>query len=241
MENNQVKIRLNKYLSQIGYCSRRNADKLIKEGKVNVNGKIAELGTKVISDDKIVVEGVLIKKGQKDMVYIALNKPKGIVCTTDESIEKNNIISFINYHKRIFPIGRLDKNTEGLILLTNDGDIVNKILRSKNNHEKEYEVSVNKSLTNDFIQKMSSGIPILGTKTKKCSVKKIKKNKFKIILTQGLNRQIRRMCNYLDYKVTDLKRIRIMNITLSTSTGKWRYLTQNELEDLNSLLENSSK
>ena len=241
MENNQVKIRLNKYLSQIGYCSRRNADKLIKEGKVNVNGKIAELGTKVISDDKIVVEGVLIKKGQKDMVYIALNKPKGIVCTTDESIEKNNIISFINYHKRIFPIGRLDKNTEGLILLTNDGDIVNKILRSKNNHEKEYEVSVNKSLTNDFIQKMSSGIPILGTKTKKCSVKKIKKNKFKIILTQGLNRQIRRMCSYLDYKVTDLKRIRIMNITLSTSPGKWRYLTQNELEDLNSLLENSSK
>ena len=241
MENNQVKIRLNKYLSQIGYCSRRNADKLIKEGKVNVNGKIAELGTKVISDDKIVVEGVLIKKRQKDMVYIALNKPKGIVCTTDESIEKNNIISFINYHKRIFPIGRLDKNTEGLILLTNDGDIVNKILRSKNNHEKEYEVSVNKSLTNDFIQKMSSGIPILGTKTKKCSVKKIKKNKFKIILTQGLNRQIRRMCNYLDYKVTDLKRIRIMNITLSTSPGKWRYLTQNELEDLNSLLENSSK
>ena len=241
MENNQVKIRLNKYLSQIGYCSRRNADKLITEGKVNVNGKIAELGTKVISDDKIVVEGVLIKKGQKDMVYIALNKPKGIVCTTDESIEKNNIISFINYHKRIFPIGRLDKNTEGLILLTNDGDIVNKILRSKNNHEKEYEVSVNKSLTNDFIQKMSSGIPILGTKTKKCSVKKIKKNKFKIILTQGLNRQIRRMCNYLDYKVTYLKRIRIMNITLSTSPGKWRYLTQNELEDLNSLLENSSK
>ena len=241
MENIQVKIRLNKYLSQIGYCSRRNADKLIKEGKVNVNGKIAELGTKVISDDKIVVEGVLIKKGQKDMVYIALNKPKGIVCTTDESIEKNNIISFINYHKRIFPIGRLDKNTEGLILLTNDGDIVNKILRSKNNHEKEYEVSVNKSLTNDFIQKMSSGIPILGTKTKKCSVKKIKKNKFKIILTQGLNRQIRRMCNYLDYKVTNLKRIRIMNIKLDTSPGKWRYLTQNELEDLNSLLQKSSK
>ena len=241
MENNQVKIRLNKYLSQIGYCSRRNADKLIKEGKVNVNGKIAELGTKVISDDKIVVEGVLIKKGQKDMVYIALNKPKGIVCTTDESIEKNNIISFINYHKRIFPIGRLDKNTEGLILLTNDGDIVNKILRSKNNNEKEYEVSVNKNLTNDFVQKMSSGIPILGTMTKKCSVKKIKKNKFKIILTQGLNRQIRRMCNYLDYKVTNLKRIRIMNIKLDTNPGKWRYLTQNELEDLNSLLQKSSK
>ena len=142
-----MKTRLNKYLSEIGYCSRRNADKLIKEEKVTVNGKIAELGTKVNANDKVVVEGSLIKKSQNDMVYIALNKPKGIVCTTDESIEKNNIISFINYHKRIFPIGRLDKNTEGIILLTNDGDIVNKILRSKNNHEKEYEVSVNKNLT----------------------------------------------------------------------------------------------
>ena len=236
-----MKIRLNKYLSEVGHCSRRNADKLIKEGKVTVNNIIAELGTKVVDDDQIVVEGTLIKKIQNKMVYMALNKPKGIVCTTDKSVERNNIISFINYHKRIFPIGRLDKNTEGLILLTNDGDIVNKILRSKNNNEKEYEVSVNKNLTNDFVQKMSSGIPILGTMTKKCSVKKIKKNKFKIILTQGLNRQIRRMCNYLDYKVTNLKRIRIMNIKLDTNPGKWRYLTQNELEDLNSLLGNSSK
>ncbi len=236
-----MKIRLNKYLSEVGHCSRRNADKLIKEGKVTVNNIIAQLGTKVVDDDQIVVEGTLIKKKQTKMVYMALNKPKGIVCTTDKSVEKNNIISFINYHKRIFPIGRLDKNTEGLILLTNDGDIVNKILRSKNNNEKEYEVSVNKNLTNDFVQKMSSGIPILGTLTKKCSVKKIKKNKFKIILTQGLNRQIRRMCNYLDYKVTNLKRIRIMNIKLDTNPGKWRYLTQNELEDLNSLLQKSSK
>ena len=236
-----MKIRLNKYLSEVGHCSRRNADKLIKEGKVTVNNIIAQLGTKVVDDDQIVVEGTLIKKNQAKMVYMAFNKPKGIVCTTDKSVEKNNIISFINYHKRIFPIGRLDKNTEGLILLTNDGDIVNKILRSKNNNEKEYEVSVNKNLTNDFVQKMSSGIPILGTMTKKCSVKKIKKNKFKIILTQGLNRQIRRMCNYLDYKVTNLKRIRIMNIKLDTSPGKWRYLTQNELEDLNSLLQKSSK
>ena len=236
-----MKIRLNKYLSEVGHCSRRNADRLIKEGKVTVNNIIAELGTKVVDDDQIVVEGTLIKKKQTKMVYMALNKPKGIVCTTDKSVERNNIISFINYHKRIFPIGRLDKNTEGLILLTNDGDIVNKILRSKNNNEKEYEVSVNKNLTNDFVQKMSSGIPILGTMTKKCSVKKIKKNKFKIILTQGLNRQIRRMCNYLDYKVTNLKRIRIMNIKLDTNLGKWRYLTQNELEDLNSLLGNSSK
>ena len=236
-----MKIRLNKYLSEVGHCSRRNADKLIKEGKVTVNNIIAELGAKVVDDDQIVVEGTLIKKNQAKMVYMAFNKPKGIVCTTDKSVEKNNIISFINYHKRIFPIGRLDKNTEGLILLTNDGDIVNKILRSKNNNEKEYEVSVNKNLTNDFVQKMSSGIPILGTMTKKCSVKKIKKNKFKIILTQGLNRQIRRMCNYLDYKVTNLKRIRIMNIKLDTNPGKWRYLTQNELEDLNSLLQKSSK
>ena len=236
-----MKIRLNKYLSEVGHCSRRNADRLIKEGKVTVNNIIAELGTKVVDDDQIVVEGTLIKKIQNKMVYMALNKPKGIVCTTDKSVERNNIISFINYHKRIFPIGRLDKNTEGLILLTNDGDIVNKILRSKNNNEKEYEVSVNKNLTNDFVQKMSSGIPILGTMTKKCSVKKIKKNKFKIILTQGLNRQIRRMCNYLDYKVTNLRRIRIMNIKLDTNLGKWRYLTQNELEDLNSLLQKSSK
>ena len=236
-----MKIRLNKYLSEVGHCSRRNADRLIKEGKVTVNNIIAELGTKVVDDDQIVVEGTLIKKIQNKMVYMALNKPKGIVCTTDKSVERNNIISFINYHKRIFPIGRLDKNTEGLILLTNDGDIVNKILRSKNNNEKEYEVSVNKNLTNDFVQKMSSGIPILGTMTKKCSVKKIKKNKFKIILTQGLNRQIRRMCNYLDYKVTNLRRIRIMNIKLDTNPGKWRYLTQNELEDLNSLLQKSSK
>jgi len=236
-----MKIRLNKYLSEVGHCSRRNADRLIKEGKVTVNNIIAELGTKVVDDDQIVVEGTLIKKIQNKMVYMALNKPKGIVCTTDKSVERNNIISFINYHKRIFPIGRLDKNTEGLILLTNDGDIVNKILRSKNNNEKEYEVSVNKNLTNDFVQKMSSGIPILGTMTKKCSVKKIKKNKFKIILTQGLNRQIRRMCNYLDYKVTNLKRIRIMNIKLDTNPGKWRHLTQNELEDLNSLLQKSSK
>ena len=241
MENNQVKIRLNKYLSQIGYCSRRNADKLIKEGKVNVNGKIAELGTKVISDDKIVVEGVLIKKGQKDMVYIALNKPKGIVCTTDESIEKNNIISFINYHKRIFPIGRLDKNTEGLILLTNDGDIVNKILRAKNKHEKEYEVIVDKPISENFLIKMSNGIPILNTVTRKCKIKKINNNKFNIILTQGLNRQIRRMCEYLGYQVKQLKRVRIMNIHLDISSGEHRQLTKQELMRLNKMLTNSSK
>ena len=241
MENNQVKIRLNKYLSQIGYCSRRNADKLIKEGKVNVNGKIAELGTKVISDDKIVVEGVLIKKGQKDMVYIALNKPKGIVCTTDESIEKNNIISFINYHKRIFPIGRLDKNTEGLILLTNDGDIVNKILRAKNKHEKEYEVIVDKPISQNFLIKMSNGIPILNTVTRKCKIKKINNNKFNIILTQGLNRQIRRMCEYLGYQVKQLKRVRIMNIHLDIRSGEHRQLTKQELMRLNKMLTNSSK
>lgn len=238
---NKKETRINKFLSESGYCSRREADKLIEGGRVKINKHIASLGSKVILGDEVTVDSEKIYKKTTKNIYLAFNKPKGIVCTTDTKREKNNIIEYINYPSRIFPIGRLDKASQGLILLTNDGDIVNKILRSKNNHEKEYEVSVNKSLTNDFIQKMSSGIPILGTKTKKCSVKKIKKNKFKIILTQGLNRQIRRMCNYLDYKVTDLKRIRIMNITLSTSPGKWRYLTQNELEDLNSLLENSSK
>lgn len=241
MEKNQLKIRLNKFLSQIGHCSRRNADKLIKEGKVLVNGKIAELGTKIIPEDKIVVEGNQIRKFQNKMVYLVLNKPKGVVCTTDETVEKNNIITYMDYPERIFPIGRLDKNTEGLILLTNDGDIVNKILRSKNNHEKEYEVTVNKNLTDEFLQKISSGIPILGTVTKKCLVKRIKKNKFKIILTQGLNRQIRRMCNYFNYKVTNLKRVRIMNIKLDIKLGQWRYLSENELNKLNSLLYKSSK
>lgn len=235
------KVRINKFLSEIGYCSRREADKLINSKKVFVNGKIVPVGTKILPSDKIEINGIEIEKKNEQKVYIAFNKPKGIVCTTNTKVEKNNIIDYINYPKRIFPIGRLDKLSEGLILLTNDGDIINKILRSRNNHDKEYIVTLNKSIKNDFINKMSNGIPILGRKTKKCFVKKIDKNKFKIILTQGLNRQIRRMCEYLNYRVVKLKRVRIMNINLDLDIGKYRLLSGSELKKLNNLTENSSK
>lgn len=233
--------RINKFLSESGYCSRRVADKLIEEGRVTINGKIPEMGTKITANDEIRVDGKLITPPKEKPVYLAFNKPVGIVCTTDTRVEKNNIIDFINYPKRIFPIGRLDKPSEGLILLTNDGDIVNKILRARNNHEKEYLVSVDKPITNEFINKMSNGVPILDTITRKCLVEQTGKNSFRIILTQGLNRQIRRMCEYLGYDVIKLKRIRIMNIKLDTPIGKWRYLSQNELKELNHLLSNSAK
>ena len=233
--------RLNKYLSEVGYCSRREADKLIGAGRVLVNGKKAEMGIKVGSKDKIIVNGVTLDQPKNKNVYLAFNKPKGIVCTTDTRVEKDNIIDFINYPKRIFPVGRLDKPSEGLIFLTNDGNIVNKILRARNQHEKEYIVTVNKPITKDFIYKMSNGVPILDTVTKKCFVKQTHKNQFKIILTQGLNRQIRRMCEYLDYRVTALKRIRIMNVKLDVKVGKWRYLKPDELKTLNQLLSQSSK
>ncbi len=233
--------RINKYLSEIGYCSRREADKLIDAGRVWVNGKKAEMGIKVSPEDQITVNGEALNPPKNKNVYLAFNKPKGIVCTTDTHVEKDNIIDFINYPKRIFPIGRLDKPSEGLIFLTNDGDIVNKILRARNNHEKEYLVTVNKPITNDFIQKMGNGVPILDTVTRKCFVKQTHKNQFRIILTQGLNRQIRRMCEYLNYRVTDLKRVRIMNVKLDVKVGKWRYLKPEELKKLNQLLEESSK
>jgi 23S rRNA pseudouridine2604 synthase len=233
--------RLNKYLSEVGYCSRREADKLIGEGRVLVNGKKAEMGIKVGSKDKIIVNGITLDQPKNKNVYLAFNKPKGIVCTTDTRVEKDNIIDFINYPKRIFPVGRLDKPSEGLIFLTNDGNIVNKILRARNQHEKEYIVTVNKPITKDFIYKMGNGVPILDTVTKKCFVKQTHKNQFKIILTQGLNRQIRRMCEYLDYRVTALKRIRIMNVKLDVKVGKWRYLRHDELKTLNQLLSQSSK
>ena len=233
--------RLNKYLSEVGYCSRREADKLIGAGRVLVNGKKAEMGIKVGSKDKIIVNGVTLDQPKNKNVYLAFNKPKGIVCTTDTRVEKDNIIDFINYPKRIFPVGRLDKPSEGLIFLTNDGNIVNKILRARNQHEKEYIVTVNKPITKDFIYKMGNGVPILDTVTKKCFVKQTHKNQFKIILTQGLNRQIRRMCEYLDYRVTALKRIRIMNVKLDVKVGKWRYLMPDELKTLNQLLSQSSK
>ncbi len=234
--------RINKYLSEIGYCSRRAADKLIEEGKVTINGQIPEIGTKVEEGDRIEVKGQRIEKTRKTRkIYLAFNKPVGIVCTTDRRVEPNNIIDFIKYPKRIFPIGRLDKNSEGLIFLTNDGDIVNKILRARNNHEKEYIVSVNQPINRDFIQSMSNGIQILDTITKKCFVKKLGPKKFKIILIQGLNRQIRRMCESLGYRVKSLKRIRIMNIKLDIPIGKYREFTKEELIELKGLLENSSK
>ena len=234
--------RINKYLSEVGYCSRRAADRLIEEKKITINGKIPKIGTMVDDFDQIEVEGKKIGKSkERKNIYLAFNKPVGIVCTTDRSVEPNNIIDFIKYPKRIFPVGRLDKPSEGLIFLTNDGEIVNKILRARNNHEKEYIVSVNRPINNDFIKSMSNGVEILGTKTKSCLVKKLGGKKFKIILTQGLNRQIRRMCESLGYRVQSLKRVRIMNIKLDVPTGEYREFTKKELFKLNLLLENSSK
>ena len=234
--------RINKYLSEVGYCSRRVADRLIEEGKVTINGDIPEIGTKVEEGDQVEVKGQIIKKSTKPKkIYLAFNKPVGIVCTTDRRVEPDNIIDFIKYPKRIFPIGRLDKSSEGLIFLTNDGDIVNKILRARNNHEKEYIVIVNRQINKDFIQRMSNGVEILETITKNCFVKQLGAKKFKIILTQGLNRQIRRMCEALGYRVQTLKRVRIMNIKLDIPKGKYREFTKGELIELNRLLENSQK
>ncbi len=234
--------RINKYLSEVGFCSRREADRLILEGKVTINGKIPEIGAKVEESDQVEVKGQRIEKLKKQKnIYLAFNKPVGIVCTTDRKVEPNNVIDFIKYPKRIFPIGRLDKLSEGLIFLTNDGDIVNKILRARNNHEKEYIVKVNRPINSDFIQSMSNGVEILGTITKNCFVKQLGQKKFQIILTQGLNRQIRRMCEALGYRVRSLKRVRIMNIKLDVPTGEYRELCKEELFELHGLLENSSK
>lgn len=233
--------RINKYLSEVGYCSRRAADKLIEQGRITINGKVPEMGTKVLSGDDVRVDGKAVSKPTEKPVYLAFNKPVGIVCTTDSRVEKDNIIDFINYPKRIFPIGRLDKPSEGLIFLTNDGDIVNKILRARNNHEKEYLVTVDKPIQPDFLRKMRNGIPILDTVTNKCEVSQISTYQFRIILTQGLNRQIRRMCEYLDYRVKKLKRIRIMNVHLDLPIGKWRDLTTEELTQINLLVDDSSK
>jgi 23S rRNA pseudouridine2604 synthase len=240
--NEESSTRVNKYLSEVGYCSRRAADKLIEEGRVTINGKVPEMGTKVVSGDAVRVDGELISPPSKEkFVYIAFNKPVGIVCTTDTNVERDNIIDYINHPQRIFPIGRLDKPSEGLILLTSDGDIVNKILRSKNNHEKEYVVTVNKSINQDFIFKMGNGVPILDTITQKCKVEQLDRTVFKIVLTQGLNRQIRRMCEYLGYEVIKLKRVRIMNIHLDLPVGKWRNLTERELNEISKMVEGSSK
>ena len=229
--SNENSISLNKYISSTGICSRREADKWIDAGRVKINGKTAQKGNRVFENDVVKVDGKPLKS-KPQSVYIALNKPPGITSTTDLK-DKDNIIDFVNHPKRIFPIGRLDKASSGLILLTNDGDIVNKILRTENNHQKEYIVSVNKPITDDFVYRMRKGVPILGTMTKECYVKRLNDKKFKIILTQGLNRQIRRMCEYFDYKVVTLKRVRIMNIKLADlKVGKWRDLTKEELRVL---------
>ena len=233
-------IRLNKFISETGFCSRREADKLIESGRVTVDGIKAIMGTKVKESANVKVDGKPIKKVE-ELVYIALNKPVGITCTTEKKV-KGNIVDFVNHEKRIFPIGRLDKDSQGLILLTNDGDIVNKILRAGNNHEKEYIVTVDKPINNKFIKDMSNGVKILGTITKKCIVNKINERTFRIILTQGMNRQIRRMCEALGYSVVKLNRIRIMNIKLGNlKIGSWRNLTDDELKKLNSLISTSGK
>lgn len=234
-------ISLNKYISDSGFCSRREADKFIEECRVTINGQDAFKGNRVMPGDDVRIDGEPIRKKKSAPVYIAFNKPKGITCTTDTK-DKTNIIDFINYKSRIFPIGRLDKLSDGLIFLTNDGDIVNKILRAGNGHEKEYIVTVDKSISQDFILKMRNGVKILGTTTNKCFVKQEGDKKFRIILTQGLNRQIRRMCEVLDYKVTSLTRIRIMNFTLSNiAPGKWRYFTPAELNIIQEMVKFSSK
>ena len=231
---------LNKYISETGFCSRREADKFIDQARVTINRNIAIKGNRVNPGDTVEIDGEPLKRKDKT-VYIAFNKPPGITCTTDLK-DKNNIISFLNYKSRIFPIGRLDKPSEGLIFLTNDGDIVNKILRAGNNHEKEYIVTVDKPISNEFIQKMSNGIRILDKITKKCFVKQEGKNRFRIILTQGLNRQIRRMCQALGFTVITLKRTRIMNITLhNLAIGKWRYFTPEEIKAIDTLVSGSSK
>ncbi|MBU5316833.1 23S rRNA pseudouridine(2604) synthase RluF [Clostridium bornimense] len=233
-------IRLNKYISETGFCSRREADNLIENKRVKIDGVVAETGMKVSKSNVVTIDNKIIKNNN-DLIYIALNKPVGITCTTEKAV-KGNIVDFINHNKRIFPIGRLDKDSQGLIFLTNDGDIVNKILRAGNNHEKEYIVTVDKPITNSFINKMSNGVPILYTVTKKCTVKKVSTFKFNIILTQGLNRQIRRMCSYFNYNVVKLERIRIMNVKLDKlPSGKWRYLTEEELTCINKLISDSSK
>ena len=233
-------VRINKYISETGFCSRREADRLVEQGRVMLNGRTAVLGDKATAADEVKIDGKVLKV-RKAAVYIAFNKPVGITCTTERDV-KGNIIDYIGHPERIFPIGRLDKPSEGLIFLTSDGDIVNKILRAGNNHEKEYIVTVDKQVTPEFVNKMASGVPVLGTVTKKCFVKKEGSHVFTIVLTQGLNRQIRRMCEYLGYHVTKLKRVRIMNVTLENlPTGKWRNLTADEMQTIQAAVETSVK
>jgi 23S rRNA pseudouridine2604 synthase len=229
---NKESIRINKYLSQAGFCSRREADKLMEQGRVTINGEYIEMGTKVNPGDKVYVDGKLVEKETEEKVYLAVYKPKGVVCTTNSKVEKNNIVDFVDYPTRVFPIGRLDKMSEGLILMTNDGEIVNHILRARHFHDKEYLVTVDKTITDEFIEKRRKGVPILDTISRRCEVEKLGDRSFKIVLTQGLNRQIRRMCEALDYRVRTLKRTRIKNITLDIEKGTYRDLTEEEIKDL---------
>lgn len=227
----QEMIRINKFLSEAGVCSRRGADRLVEEGRVLIDGEIAVLGAQVLPGQKVIVDGKMIRR-EDDKILLAFHKPKGVVCTAEKR-EKNNIIDYINYPKRIYPVGRLDKDSEGLILLTNDGELGNEILKARNCHEKEYEVTVNRPVTEDFLRGMAGGVPILGTMTRKCRVEKLERKKFRIVLTQGLNRQIRRMCEYFGYRVVKLVRVRIMNIELGNlPAGTYRELTNQEWEEL---------
>ena len=224
--------RINKFLSEVGYCSRRQADALIDQGRVYVNRKPAKMGMKVVENDMIEIDGEKINQSKKKKIFIALNKPRGVVCTTNAGVEENNIIDFLKFPERVFPIGRLDKSTTGLILLTNDGETANRILKTANNNEKEYLVKVNRPIPEPILKKMSEGVPMLGKITKKCIIEKVKTNQFKITLTQGLNRQIRRMCDHFGYKVVSLQRIRIMNIKLDLPEGKYRLLNDQEIKGL---------
>jgi 23S rRNA pseudouridine2604 synthase len=234
-------IRLNKFISETGYCSRREADKLIEQGRVLVNGKRPEVGAKVTAKDKVMVDGNRLELDAVEPVYLLLNKPAGIETTTDLS-QRDNIIRFVNYPERLFPIGRLDKDSEGLIILTNDGDIVNKILRAGNKHEKEYVVTVDRPINQDFVQKMSNGVAILGVNTKKCFVAQEAPTRFRIVLTQGMNRQIRRMCEALGYEVKTLQRVRIMHLSLNKiPLGQWRNMTETEVAELQRLVASSTK
>jgi len=238
-KNIEDKVRLNKFLSEAGVCSRREADRLIEVGQVTVDGAVAAMGTKVDGSQTICVNGKKISREEK-MVLLAFNKPVGIICTAEKR-EKNNIVDFINYPQRIYPVGRLDKDSQGLILMTNNGDIVNKMMRSGNMHEKEYIVEVDKPITEQFLKGMAEGVPILDTITRKCKIERINKNKFRIVITQGLNRQIRRMCEYFGYKVMKLERIRIMNISLGNlKEGTYRNVTDRELNELEKLIKDSS-
>lgn len=240
-KSDQSGIRVNKYLSEVGYCSRREADKLLSQGRITINGKKPQLGAKINTHDVVKVDRKRVGKPKSKHVYIAFNKPVGIVSSKHTKGQKNTIVEFINHKERVFPVGRLDKDSDGLIFLTSDGDIVNKILRSKNNHEKEYVVTVDKQLNDTFVEKMSKGVPILNTITDPCVVKRIGGNQFRIILTQGLNRQIRRMCEHLGYEVKKLRRTRIMHIKLDVPVGKWRDFSASELSELKRLVSDSTK